>query len=248
MNRRVSLEPPRRVSIRDVARESGASITTVSLVLNKASLAQRLAPQTRRRVEEVAQRLGYTADPVAKSLRTRQSHTVGIMIFDITDPYCTRLLKGIEASLIQTSYLPLIMSMQNEINLVRRYWTLMIERRIEGILVVANWPSVDINAFQAFDPRACVMIGTKPPPDTDISYVTVDNVDGGAKAMAHLYQLGHRKIAVLRGPRNIEDSGQRWQGIQQAANHAGIKLDSRLCPEMNILPSLPAVFYISWTS
>ena len=236
MTKRVILEPPRRVSIRDVARESGASITTVSLVLNKASLAQRLAPATRRRVEEVAQRLDYTADPVAKSLRTRQSHTVGIMIFDLTDPYCTRLLKGIEASLIQTTYLPLIMSMQNEVDLLKRYWKLMIERRIEGVLVVANWPSLDINAFQAFERRACVMIGTEPPKGTDISYVTVDNIDGGAKAMAYLHELGHKKIAVLRGPGNIEDSARRWQGIQQAANQAGIELDPRLCPEMNILP------------
>jgi len=238
----VILELTRRVSIRDVAQECGASITTVSLVLNKTSLAQRLSPATRRRVEEAALRLGYTADPVAKSLRTRQSSTVGIMVFDLADPYCTRLLKGIEASLIRTDYLPLVMSMQNEVELLSRYWKLMIERRVEGILVIANWPSVNLNVFETFRSRACVMIGTTPPEDSGISYVTVDSTDGGAKAMAHLLALGHKKIAVLRGPAGIEESEKRWQGILRSARQAGIELDLRLCPQISLLPHLNSIF------
>lgn len=236
------MQSARRVTIWDVAKECGASITTVSLVLNKASLAQRLSPATRQRVEEAALRLGYTADPAAKSLRTRQSSTVGILVFDLADPYCTRLLKGIEASLIRTDYLPLVMSMQNEVGLLERYWKLMLERRIEGILVIANGPPVNLNVFETFQSRACVMIGPTLPEDSGISYVTVDSVDGGAKAMAHLLALGHKRIAVLRGPAEIDDSERRWQGIRRCAEQAGVELDLRLCPQLSLLNHFSSLF------
>jgi DNA-binding LacI/PurR family transcriptional regulator len=238
----VALKLTRRVRIRDVAEACGASITTVSLVLNKTSLAQRLSPETRRRVEEAALRLGYTADPVARSLRTRQSSTVGIMVFDLADPYCTRLLKGIEAALIRTDYLPLVMSMQNEVELLSRYWKLMNERRVEGILVIANWPSVNLSVFETFRSRTCVMIGATPPDGSGISYITVDSMDGGAKAMAHLQELGHKQIAVLRGPAGIEESEKRWQGILHCARLAGIELDLRLCPQLSQIPHFNSIF------
>jgi DNA-binding LacI/PurR family transcriptional regulator len=235
MTRQPGNEDRRRVTLRDVARETGVSIATVSLILNRASLAQRLSPETRSRVEEAVKRLGYTPDPVARSLRSRQSQMVGVMVFDITDPYCTRLLSGIQASLMKTAFLPLIMSIQNEPDLLQRYGKLLIERRVEGVIVIANWPSVSVEMFQEFCLGACVMVGAKPPVKS-ISHVVIDNVDGGAKALACLYELGHRQIAILRGPRDVIDSVERWQGVRQFAAKVGLKLDQRLCPEMNALP------------
>jgi LacI family transcriptional regulator len=86
-------------TIRDMAKESGFSPTTVSLVLNKAPLACSIPVATKKRIEETAKKLGYRPNLFARSLRSKRTHTVGVMVFDMTDPYCTLILRGIESSL-----------------------------------------------------------------------------------------------------------------------------------------------------
>jgi DNA-binding LacI/PurR family transcriptional regulator len=227
-------EPRRRVTLRDIAEETDLSIATVSYVLNRAQVAQRLSSETRSRVEESAARLGYTPDQIARSLKARQSGLIGVMVFNIMDPYCTRLLNGIQSSLMKTEYLPLIMSTQNHPDLVQRYWKLLIERRVEGIIVIANSTSVNVEVFREFKPGAFVMVGATPP-SKSVAHVVIDNVDGGAKALACLYELGHREIGVLRGPRDVIDSQERWRGVQSFARQVGLKLDPLLCPRLEAL-------------
>ena len=87
------------VTIRDVAKETGFSSTTVSLVLNNAPLARYIPAVTKKRIERAAQKLGYRPNQFARSLRSKRSHTVGVMVFDMTDPFCTLILRGIENTL-----------------------------------------------------------------------------------------------------------------------------------------------------
>src|SRR5579859_4689120 len=103
------------VTIRDVAKESGFSSTTVSMVLNNAPLARYIPPATKKKIERAAQRLGYRPNQFARSLRSKRSHTVGVMVFDMTDPYCTLVLRGIENTLYEASYLPILTDVHNEI-------------------------------------------------------------------------------------------------------------------------------------
>ena len=91
------------VTIRDVAKESGFSSTTVSIVLNNAPLARYIPATTKKKIERVAKKLGYRPNLFARSLRSKRTHTVGVMVFDMTDPYCTLILRGIENSLYQSS-------------------------------------------------------------------------------------------------------------------------------------------------
>ena len=228
------------MTLRDIAEETDLSIATVSFVLNRAKIAQRLSPETRSRVEEAAARLGYTPDHIARSLKASQSGTVGVMVFNIMDPYCTRLLNGIQTSLMKTEYLPLIMSTQNDPNLVQRYWKLLIERRVEGIIVIANSTSLNVEVFREFRPGAFVMVGATPP-SKSVAHVVIDNVEGGAQALACLYELGHREIGVLRGPRDVIDSQERWRGVQSFARKVGLKLDPQLCPQLEALLDLTIV-------
>src|SRR5215470_16973480 len=89
------------VTMRDVATQSGFSPATVSIVLNNAPLARYIAPGTKKRIEEVARKLGYRPNAIARFLRSKRSHSIGVMFFDITDPFCTLILRGIENSLYQ---------------------------------------------------------------------------------------------------------------------------------------------------
>src|SRR5258708_38655689 len=94
------------ITIRDVAEESGFSATTVSIVLNNAPLAGYIPPHTKARIQKAAKSLGYHPNIFAKSLRTKRNHTVGVMLFDVTDPYCTLILRGSENTLYQASHMP----------------------------------------------------------------------------------------------------------------------------------------------
>src|ERR1700733_4829859 len=102
------------VTIRDVAERSGFSPATVSIVLNNAPLARYIPDTTKERIQRAALHLGYRPNLFARSLRGRRSQTVGVMVFDMTDPYCTLVLRGIENTLYQSSFLPILTDVHNE--------------------------------------------------------------------------------------------------------------------------------------
>ena len=133
------------VTIRDVAKESGFSSTTVSIVLNDAPLARYIPLVTKKRIERAAEKLGYRPNQFARSLRSKRSHTVGVMVFDMTDPYCPLVLRGIENTLYEASYLPILTDVQNERSRFERYLEMLLDRRIEGLIVFANWLFLNIN-------------------------------------------------------------------------------------------------------
>src|SRR6202049_372528 len=132
------------ITIRDVAKESGFSSTTVSIVLNDAPLARYIPPATKKRIEKAAKKLGYRPNMFARSLRSKRSHTIGVMVFDMTDPYCTLILRGIENTLYQSSYLPILTDVHNEGSRFERYLEMLLDRRGEGRHVLRNWVFVDI--------------------------------------------------------------------------------------------------------
>lgn len=221
------------VTMRDVAQQSGFSPATVSIVLNNAPLARYIAPSTKKRIEEVAKKLGYRPNAMARFLRSRRSHSVGVLFFDITDPFCTLILRGIENGLYQSSYVPIFADAHNQRNRFERYLEMLLERHIEGLIVVANWLFVDIHLLGDLSKRdiPAVTIGWELPGDY-ISSVMVDNETGARLALEHLYHLGHRKIAFIRGPKMLIDSAPRWRGIQKFAQSSSLEIDPALVMQL----------------
>jgi LacI family transcriptional regulator len=217
------------VTIREVAKESGFSSTTVSIVLNNAPLSRYIPTATKKRIERAAKKLGYRPNLFARSLRSKRSHTVGVMVFDMTDPYCNLILRGIESSLYQASYLPILTDVHNERSRFERYLEMLLDRRVEALIVLANWLFVDINVLADLEKSSIPTTMISRELDTDsISSVIVDNEAGGHAALEHLHSLGHRKIAFIRGPKTLADSAPRWRGIRSFAKTAGLELDPRL--------------------
>ncbi len=221
------------VTIRDVAERSGFSSATVSIVLNNAPLARYIPDTTKEKIHRAAQHLGYRPNLFARSLRGRRSHTVGVMVFDMTDPYCTLVLRGIENTLFQSSYLPILTDVHNERSRFERYLEMLLDRRIEGLVVLANWLFVDINVLADLEknniPTATVGRELK---NDKISSVIVDNAAGAHAALEHLHSLGHRKIAFIRGPRQLSDTEPRWRGVRTLARERDLELDSRLIVDL----------------
>lgn len=223
----------RRVTLTDVARKSGFSPSTVSLVLNKAPLSRYIAAETKLKITETAKRLGYTPDVFARSLRSQRSHTVGILVIDLADPFCTLILQGIERKLRPTDYLPIVMDAQNNLQQLERYLQMMVERRVEGLITVANWLLFDITLIEDIDDRRIptVVVGRDLESPT-VNSVLVDNDAGGYAAIKHLYELGHRNIAFVRGPREVGDSRIRWKGVRRFAKEMGLSLNPALIRDL----------------
>ena len=217
-----------RVTITDVARLSGFSASTVSIVLNEAPLSRHVAAGTKERIRAVATRLGYRPDAFARSLRSRRTHTIGIMVSDISDPFCTLILQGIEKALYETSYLPIIMIAHNQRKQFERHIAMMLERRVEGLIVVANWLFGGFEVLTDIEKNQIPTVGVgRDLTARHVRSLQVDNEAGGYAAARHLYELGHREILVLRGPSELADSERRWQGVQCFATETGLRLASR---------------------
>jgi LacI family transcriptional regulator, galactose operon repressor len=155
------------------------------------------------------------------------------MVFDITDPFCTPILRGIERALFQLSHLCILTDAHNERSRFERYLEMLLERRIEGMIVIANWLLVDINLLAELKKQSVptVVIGGELGVDS-VGSVMVDNEAGGRIAIEHLYSLGHRKIAFIRGPKVLTDTAQRWQGVKDYAKSVGLTIDARLVVDL----------------
>jgi len=221
------------ITIRDVAKTSGFSATTVSIVLNNAPLARYIPQTTKTRIQSAAKKLGYHPNIFAKSLRSRRNHTVGVMVFDITDPYCTLILRGIENSLYQASFMPILADAHNERPRFERYVEMLLERRVEGLIIVANWLLIDINLLADLEKSdiPTVVIGREMQ-SKSISSIIVDDEGGAYAALGHLYALGHRKIAFVRGPRGLLSSKNRWRGVQRFAHDTGLEIDPKMVVDL----------------
>src|SRR5207302_10597477 len=139
----------------------------------------------------------------------------------------------IEYAIYQSSYRPILTDVHNERSRFERYLEMLLDRRNEGLIVLANWLFVDINLLGDLEKSSipAAMIGCELKTDS-VSSVIVDNEVGGHLALEHLYPLGHRKIAIIRDPKGLIDSSPRWRGIRNFAKVSGLELDALLIVDM----------------
>jgi LacI family transcriptional regulator len=151
------------------------------------------------------------------------------MVPDIADPYCAQILRGIEKSFSRSSYLPFLVDIQNSRLRFKKYLSVLLARRVDGLIILANSLSFETELLSGLESRKipCVILGREPGTDA-LSWVATDHEIGTQQALEHLHQLGHRKIAFIRGPKMIIDSHHQWSGICTFAARTGLELDPRL--------------------
>lgn len=217
------------VTLLDIARACGFSVSTVSIVLSEAPLSQNVAASTRQQIRAMAQELGYHPDAYARSLRRRRSQTIAVLAYDLSDPFCVPIMRGIQSGLQPANFLPLLMDAQTQRKLFDSYLRMILERRAEGVIVIACWVFEETNLLADIEKNRVpiVMVG-RDLTSRGINSLAVDNQAGGALAMRHLLELGHRNIAVIRGPEELFDSEPRWAGVKQVAAEAGVQINPQL--------------------
>jgi LacI family transcriptional regulator len=202
----------RPVSIKDVARESGVSAGTVSNVLNHP---ERVTEAKRLRVEEAVRRLRFVRNESARHLRTGNSHTLGLLLLDVWNPFFTEMARGVEDWAFDRGWPILISNSARQPAREVIYLNLFAERRVDGIIVV---PHGDITE-RLIDLRnrgiATVMVDQRGSDDTTMS-VSLDDVHGGELAATHLLQLGHRRISFIGNPDQVTQVRDRLFGATKA--------------------------------
>jgi LacI family transcriptional regulator len=221
------------ITIKDVAKLSGLSPTTVSFVLSRSPLARSIPPKTKSRIKRIARQVGYRPNSFARALRSKRSRTVGIMVSDLRDPYFAEILSGIENSLYRSAYTAIVTDIQNGRGRLRRYIDLLMERRVDGVITIANSLILETDQFSIFDPAKVPVVIIGRESEAELSSVVIDNEGGARTAMEHLSELGHREFAFIKGPKKVVDSRQRWAGIRSFCQEASLKIDPRLVVEIS---------------
>lgn len=223
-------------SIKDVSRTAGVSISTVSHVLNGTRY---VSPALRARVQDAIQRLDYRHNGLARSLRTRQSYTIGLIIPDVSNPYYPQLARGVQDAADEAGYSVFLCNSdrrpENEVRLLAA----LEGRRVDGVILDAGGPNEGLLATLHSTAVPVVLAGSRVD-DPAFDVVTVAS-NGSYDAVRHLLARGHRRIGLIAGPRvapaPLESGGEtgvrlaKASGYLQALAEAGIAPDLRLIVE-----------------
>jgi len=212
------------VSIKDIAKAAGVSPSTVSRALSDHP---RISTETKVRIHGLAEEMGYIPSLLARSLVTRDTATIGVVITSVSDPFLAHLVTSIEEVAQEQGYSVLMSSSyldpDRELEVVGAFHG----RRTRGIIVIGS--QIDTGYVQMHDrfPLPVVLTNCRAYPYS----VSTDNLAGARQAVEHLVQLGHRKIAYIANRHSRRSNSDRLQSYQQVLAANGIPVDEDLIIE-----------------
>lgn len=199
---------------------------TISRVMNDPSS---VAPETRQRVQEAIHRLGYRPNAIARSLKSKRTHNLGLITVDFIDSFFTQVSAGAEAEARQHGYRIIISSTEHNLRNEYEYIRLLAEQRVDGILLVRDSILTEYGSSHNLPDPGVPMITTGyKSPDVGLLTVDIDNVDGAYQATHFLLENGHRCIAMIAGPTDFKAAQDRSEGYRIALQEAGVPYDPDL--------------------
>ncbi|HET9897426.1 MAG TPA: LacI family DNA-binding transcriptional regulator [Streptosporangiaceae bacterium] len=214
------------VTLKDVAAMAGVHPATVSRALNPETRLL-VSDETAGRILAVADSLGYRPNTVARSLRTRRSHTVGVLIPDLNNPLFPPIVRGIEDYLANAGYVALIGNTDADDERERLVFELMRDRHVDGFVFATARLRSPLLA-EAAAARIPVVLVNRHAEGYGFPSVSVDNERGIALSVAHLAALGHRRIAHVAGPQGISTGLSRYRGFVAAMGAHDLPVDQAL--------------------
>ena len=210
----------RSVTLKDVARAAGIHYSTVSRALNPTK--RSVNTKTAERVRAVAESLGYRGHMVARSLRLGTTQTIGVIVPDLSNPAWAPLVHGIAGSLEKRGYEALIGETQDDHSRYERLLERMAGGRVDAIISAATRLSDRVTLEQFARRRVPLLLVVRTDPKLDLPTVSDDGLKGGAIAAEHLTALGHKLVAQLCGPDDVQVFIDRANGFRHSANQAGL--------------------------
>ncbi len=221
-----------RMTIAEIAREAGVSITTVSKVLNNYS---GVAQETRERVESVVASHNYVQSHAARLLRKSQSGLIDLAIMRLEGGYDLGIMRGVQDVLEVTGHRLVVFATHEDEQLERRWLRRVVEQATDGVLVLLPYERVGLTNVLLEHHIPFIAIGDRNDPQVPFPSIGSTIWQGGYEATQYLISLGHRRIGIITGPLSLRTSRARLAGYREAQESAGIPVDPALILEGNYL-------------
>ncbi len=228
------------VTLKQLAAHLNLSTTTLSLVLNDAPTAVSIPQETKDRIFLAARELNYKPNYLARSLRVQRTHTFGVIVPELSDGYSSMVLNGVEAVLSTKGYFYLTASHLHREDLLVDLPRMLAERQVEGVIAVdtpirfePHLPTVNVSGHEDVP---------------GVTNVILNHQHAAELGIGHLYNLGHRRIAVIKGQEFSSDTVVRFETICEASAKRGIPIDQRLTIQLQGDSPSPEVGYSAMKS
>jgi LacI family transcriptional regulator len=205
-------------TIRDVAREAGVSVATVSRVFNNSGPVR---AETRQRIDEVAKRLSYTPNGAARMLSTRRTQTIGVLLPDLYGEFFSEVIRGIDQVVQRAGWHLLVSSSHNERAEIEAALRVM-RGRVDGLIVMS--PDLDAHTLARNLPEGLPVVLLNCEADgRTFDSINIDNYGGARAVTEHMLSLGHTRIGLITGPLRNHDARERLRGSHEALRTAGVE-------------------------
>lgn len=212
------------VTLRDIARETGLSVNTISRALNGKP---DVNPGTRQRVEDTAARLGYVPNSLARSLVGGQSCTIGLIISDLQNPFYSKVAQGVEEAARARGYSTILVNTNEREEDERQAVRVLRSKRVDGMLIHPTQGNSE-HILQLRREGIPFVLINRHIDEVNPDYIINNNQKGAYMAMRHLLELGHRRVLHISGPERISSVRERIIGYKQALSEFNIPFDERL--------------------
>jgi DNA-binding LacI/PurR family transcriptional regulator len=226
--------PNEPVGLKKLAEHLGLNPATISVVLN--DVPGRTIPQaTRDRIKAAAKEFNYQPSLLARSLRNRRTLTIGILVPELGDGYHTQVMGGIGDHLMEAGYFYFTAHHRHRTNLVEEYGEMLLRRGAEALI------AIDTALEHSYSVPVVAVAGHRKV--EGITNIVLDHRFAAELALAHLYSLGHRRIAFIRGQPFSSDSDERWKNLMRVANEIGLPIEPQLTVQLDKDVSSPELGY-----
>ncbi|KAA5806273.1 LacI family DNA-binding transcriptional regulator [Thermoanaerobacterium thermosaccharolyticum] len=217
-------------TIKDVAREAKVSIATVSRVLNNSAV---VTDETKQRVLDAIKKTGYKPNALARSLKIQKTHTIGLIVPDISSPFYPEVVRGIEDIASMYSYNIFLCNTDQKEDKEMNYIEILSEKQVDGIIYMGDIIRESVKQ-QLHDIGIPIVLAGTEDAESEFPNVNIDNKKASYDAVKYLLSLGHKKIGMISGPSDDPIGGvQRTNGYKEALSEAKIRFKPSLVVEGN---------------
>ncbi|HYH55694.1 MAG TPA: substrate-binding domain-containing protein [Anseongella sp.] len=219
--------PPKKISIRDIARQLGVSSTTVSFVLNGKQKEKRISDKVAKSVTDLARKLKYEPNHMARGLRTGKTKTIGLIVEDISNHFFAHIAKVVERRALKYGYRVLYCSTEDNAKKAKELLHMLKYRQVDGFIITPT-ASLEKEISLLLDEHRPVVLIDRYLPGLPVSYVIADNFTGAYQAVLHLIGEGYRKIGFVTTTSSQMQMKSRFEGYKQALSDHRISYEPAL--------------------
>jgi DNA-binding LacI/PurR family transcriptional regulator len=208
----------KRITIKDIAKEAGVSVATVSRALKESGYVKE---ETKAKILEVCKRLGYSLE--VKGSKQRYTKVIGLIVTDVTNPFFTQVVRGIEDTLSSIGYSLILCNSDENIEKEKEYFKVLEGKKVDGIILTPAGGSHK-HIFKYLKKNIPIVLLDRLIEEVKLDAVIIDNIYGAYEGVKHLIEQGYRNIGAIIGPLSVMTSKERLEGYKKALKEAGLPI------------------------